>query len=323
MRKFAQGFDNPWKEALFKKFEAFMLYFFPEAHAAIDWRRKPVFLETELRKISKKAKSGKRQADALVKVFLKDGREQWVLVHIEIQSQRDPKFAERMYIYNYRIFELYKQRVASFAILADENEDWRPHEYASEFLGTRNCFQFATVKLLDYRKDIEVLETHPNPFARVVLAHLKTQETRRDPVQRLTWKVRLLRFISLTNWNSEVKEILVEVIDWMMGLPDNLQKTFDIASAELEEPKNMPFVTTWEKRGRRDGIEIGLKRGEQKVHREVKELLRGNIIDMLEVRFCAVPAQLRHAVEKVRSLTKLKALAKLAKEVSSLDGFKI
>ncbi len=33
-------YDSPWKEALEKYFEPFMLFFFPVVHAAIDWTRK-------------------------------------------------------------------------------------------------------------------------------------------------------------------------------------------------------------------------------------------------------------------------------------------
>ena len=49
------------------------------------------------------------------------------------------------------------------------------------------------VKLLDYAADVPALETNPNPFAAVVLAHLKTRETRQDPDARCLWKVRLIK----------------------------------------------------------------------------------------------------------------------------------
>jgi len=32
-------FDGPWKEALDQYFEAFLAFFFPVAHAEIDWSR--------------------------------------------------------------------------------------------------------------------------------------------------------------------------------------------------------------------------------------------------------------------------------------------
>ncbi len=32
-------YDSPWKEALDRYFEAFLLFFFPQTHADIDWTR--------------------------------------------------------------------------------------------------------------------------------------------------------------------------------------------------------------------------------------------------------------------------------------------
>jgi hypothetical protein len=63
----------------------------------------------------------------LVKVYLLDGKEQWVLIHIEVQGQRDDDFPERMFISYYRIFDRYKKRIAGFAILSDNDPNWHPH----------------------------------------------------------------------------------------------------------------------------------------------------------------------------------------------------
>ncbi|NEP60193.1 MAG: hypothetical protein F6K31_24855, partial [Symploca sp. SIO2G7] len=42
---------------------------------------------------------GRRAVDKLVKVWRKTGEEQWVFLHIEVQSQYDTDFRERVYIY--------------------------------------------------------------------------------------------------------------------------------------------------------------------------------------------------------------------------------
>jgi hypothetical protein len=42
-----------------------------------------------------------------------------------------------------------------------------------------------------------------NPFATVVLAHLKTPETRRDPVTRYSWKIQLVRGLYQRGWDAE------------------------------------------------------------------------------------------------------------------------
>ncbi len=82
-----------------------MYSFFPNIHKDIDFSKGYEFLEKELQKIIKTSKTGRRYADKLVKVFLKNGSERWLLIHIEIQGYKEKKFPERMYTYNYRIFE--------------------------------------------------------------------------------------------------------------------------------------------------------------------------------------------------------------------------
>jgi len=331
MNNSAIDFDNPWKEALFFRFEAFMSFFFPNAHAAIKWSRKPVFLESELRVISKKAKTGMRRADALVKVYLKDGREQWVLIHIEIQSQRDPKFAERMYVYNYRIFERYKRHAASLAILADQNADWRPIEYHHEVLGTKVSLQDATAKLMDLAMDLDDLKADANPFAFLVLAHMKTQETHRDPDARLTWKLSLIKLLLRCLSKAEIREMM-RLVDWLMVLPDNLQARYEIKLKKIEESKTMPYVTSFEKWGRRDGIVIGEKRGLKKGRIEglEKGLEKGQLIEarkrvckLLDLRFGKISTELKQSINRISAMDKLDELFTLAAKANSLEEFKL
>lgn len=114
-------YDSAWKEALERFFEQFVAFFFPQAHAGIDWSKGYEFLDKELRQVvrDRDAELGRRLADKLVKVWSKDGEEAWVLVHIEVQEAAERAFAKRMYIYNYRIFDRYDRKVASLAVLAD------------------------------------------------------------------------------------------------------------------------------------------------------------------------------------------------------------
>src|SRR5438874_7124480 len=77
----------------------------------------------------REAELGRRYVDKLVKVWTLDGVECWVLIHVEVQTARDADFPERMYVYNYRVFDRYNKPVASFAVLADDDPGWRPHEF--------------------------------------------------------------------------------------------------------------------------------------------------------------------------------------------------
>ncbi|NET39155.1 MAG: transposase, partial [Cyanothece sp. SIO1E1] len=159
------NYDSPWKEALERYFEAFMAFFFPQAHTDIDWARGYEFLDKELQQVARDAELGQRLVDKLVKLWRKDGQEAWVLVHIEIQNQVDPDFAKRMYVYNYRLFDRYDRQVVSLAILGDEQSNWRPQQYGYALWGCQVNLEFPVVKLLDYEPQWEHLNQSTNPFA--------------------------------------------------------------------------------------------------------------------------------------------------------------
>ena len=93
-------YDGPWKEILETYFEAFMRFFFPKAAADIDWSRGYEFLDKELQQVVRDAELGRRLVDKLVKVWRKNGAETWILIHIEVQGQKEETFTERMYVYN-------------------------------------------------------------------------------------------------------------------------------------------------------------------------------------------------------------------------------
>jgi len=146
-----------------------------------------------LQRVVRDASLGRRWADHLAQVWLGDGSAAWVLIHIEVQGQVDAEFPRRMYTYNYRLFDRYNRRVASLAVLADDDPGWRPSEFSHALFGCRASLTFPSVKLLDYAARWDELAASRNPFAVVVMAHLKALATRRDAPERLRWKLNLIR----------------------------------------------------------------------------------------------------------------------------------
>ncbi|MCB0095308.1 MAG: hypothetical protein KDE46_06280 [Caldilineaceae bacterium] len=121
MQHVNDDFDSPWKNAIEWYFAEFMAFFFPVAHQGVDWSVPVEFLDKELQQVVRDAELGRRYADKLAKVFKKDGSEQWVYVHIEVQGGHETDFEQRVYTYNYRLFDRYNRYVASFVVLADES----------------------------------------------------------------------------------------------------------------------------------------------------------------------------------------------------------
>src|SRR5260370_30440252 len=192
-RRFMSDFDSPWREALDLFFQLLLAFFFPRVHADIDWSRGYETLETELQQVAREAELGRHRADKLVKVWLRDGQEAWILIHVEVQSQQEADFPRRMFTYNSRIFDLYNRTVVSLAVLGDEHANWRPNRFRYARWGCRVGIRFPVVKLLDYAADVPALEANLNPFAAVVLAHLKTMATRHDPDARRAVNARPLK----------------------------------------------------------------------------------------------------------------------------------
>ncbi|HKI33998.1 MAG TPA: hypothetical protein VKA46_19250 [Gemmataceae bacterium] len=255
----AADFDSPWKEALDVYFRAFLLLLFPEIHADIDWSRPVEMLDKEFQQLVPKAAQGRRTVDKLVKVWRKNGRAAWVLIHVEVQAHRDRAFTKRMCVYNCRIFDSHDRDVASLAVLADDDPNWRPRVYRRGLWGCSLRMTFPPVKLLDYAGREAELEASDNPFAKVVLAHLKTLETRDNPNDRRAWKVRIARGLSEQGFPTEEVQRLTKMIDWLMELPTALERDFWRELHEYEEGLRMPYVTTLERLTMLKMIERGLR----------------------------------------------------------------
>lgn len=61
-------YDSPWKEIIELYFPRFLEFFFPLAHATIDWTQPYEFLDTELRQLEPDAEIGRRLVDKVAKV---------------------------------------------------------------------------------------------------------------------------------------------------------------------------------------------------------------------------------------------------------------
>jgi hypothetical protein len=252
-------YDSPWKEALDRYFEPCMAFFFPHAHADIDWTRGYEMLDKELQPIVRQAKHGRRYVDKLVKVWLKDGQEKWLLIHIEVQASKEGEFPERMYVYNHRIFDRYGREVISLAILADDDPAWRPSRYEYARWGFRAGIEFPIVKLLDHAPRYQELEADPNPFAVVALAHLKALETRQSTAERHAWKVRLVKGLYERGKDAEDVRRLFDFIDWVMELPEPLERRFQEEIDVFQQEKRMPFINIFERVGMEKGLLAGIE----------------------------------------------------------------
>lgn len=259
----ADDYDSPWKDALMHAFEEFMLFYFVQAHAQIDWSCGYAFKDTELRQVVRDAELGKRYADVLVQVTMKGGLLCLLYIHIEVQGQRDPQFELRMFTYNYRLFDRYACPIVSLAVLADEDPAWRPDYYEFSAMGCKHRLDFPIAKLLDFDAEIEQFETgqERNPFALVTAAHLRTRQTKNDPQARYQAKRALVRLLYGHGWSRQRVLDFFAVLDWMMRLPDGLEQELWQYVEEIEGETHMQYVTSVERLAIQRGIQQGKAEG--------------------------------------------------------------
>jgi len=166
-----------------------------------------------------------------------DGSEKWLLIHVEVQGEQEENFEERLYIYNYRIFDRYRKEVITLVVLTDSSETFRPHTYEINRWGFRLTFQFPSVKLIDFRNREKELEKSTNPFAVVVLAHLKLIESGKDDNNRYFWKITLMKQLYNKGFNKTDIQNIISFIDWCILLPDVLEKQLKAEIISFEEGK--------------------------------------------------------------------------------------
>ncbi|NUO78615.1 cytosolic protein [candidate division KSB1 bacterium] len=303
-------YDSAWKEIIEELFEDFMLFFFPEIHTDIDWSKGYAFLDKELQKIIKSSETGRRHADKLAKVYLRDGSEKWLLIHVEVQGYEQAEFPERMFVYNYRLFDKFKREVASLALLTDENPNYRVSEYQRSRWGCEVIFRYPIVKLIDYRERWNELEVSSNPFAIAVMAYLKALEARGNDHEKYTWKKHFLVELYRRGLTREKILALYKFIDWIITVPEELENEIFEEVKAIEEA-TMPHITTAERIGIKKGKQEGIAESIATVHKVV-----GTVI---ELKFGEAGQGLSERTKKLRSLEVLQQLTERLKRASNMN----
>lgn len=306
-------FDEAWKKIIERFFPQFLLFFVPKLYEDVDFSQPFTFLDKEMQQLSKKGMKRSKFVDKLVKIYLKDGSEQWLLVHIEVQGDEDENFSLRMFRYFYRIFDRYGKPIVSMAIVTGP-ANWKPsRKYELKFYNSGVEFQYLMSTLMDYERD--KLLTDDNPMAIVVLAAQDSERLRRRYRARYDVKWHLIRMLYQRNYTRLEILDLFDFIDWVLQLSDKDEERLCEEINKLEEANQMPYITSVE----RIGIQKGLKQGLQQGALGESQKL---IIETLDERFGAVPSFISDAILQIRDHNQLRALHRRAIRSTSIEEFR-
>lgn len=281
--------DSPWKGALEVFFKPFMDFLYPQIAELIDWQQPVEFLDKELQKITRKSKNSRRYADKLVKVHFLNGSEKWILIHIEVQGAPEVDFAERMFIYYYRIRDRYQKPVISLALLTDTQPSFRPKHYSDTIAGCSIRFEFETVKLLDWQDKTDQLLQHDNPFGLLIAAQL-TAKLIKDGKNRVDNLIGYYRLAAQKKLPREQVVQLVVFLEWIVALPEDLTPYYNEQLEHLEEDSKMTYISIIERQGIQKGLEQGIEKGiekgvEQGIGQGRISTLQGTLQKLLQLKF--------------------------------------
>ncbi len=170
----------------------------------------------------------------------------------------------------------------------------------------------------NYEAQWQSLEESTNPFAVMVMAHLKTKATRGVPQERKQWKWSLVRRLFERGYSREDIVRLFRLIDWMMVLPQELQREFKEELKRYQEDSQMPLLSRIELEAKQEGLEEGRQQGlEEGILQTAHEM----VLEVLETRFEVVPSQMIEAVNQIEDASVLKRLLKQAIAIPTLEDF--
>lgn len=274
------------KSAFEEFFPDLLRFFFPDADKVFDMKKGFEFLDKELHELFPEAqkKSSSRFVDMLVKVYLKTGEEEWILIHIEIQGSNDESLTHRMLQYWYRIYDRYRVDITALVVFTGNKRQKRSARFHKSFMGTQITYEYNIYHILDHTEQ-ELLAMN-NPFALIVLAAQKALLMGKIPEEELA-QHRLTVAKALIQSKKYNHEQIIKFLFFLKNfvyienqeINRNFDKEVNILTGKketmgiIETIKQITFEEGVEKgieKGRKEGIEKG---AEQKSREFVKNML--------------------------------------------------
>ncbi len=310
-------YDGAWKETIRLHLPEAIQKGFPAFANLIDWNCEPTWLDKEISQIIGRFGHRSREVDLLFKVRLLDGRDQWILCHLEIQTQFEPDFSFRIDLYNAGLKWMFQQDVVTLVILADLRPDWRPNVHRFELADFRSVREFPICKLLDrFATDWIDDKSLVVQVARAQIAALRTSS---DPDARFNAKTQLVRNLYTMGYTSDSIREIFRLIDWMMRLRPDLDRRFMSELVTFEEENRMPYVTSIERMAKEDGFEKGLEKGLEKGREQGSATL---LLRILTRKFGSLPEDVQQQIRQLK-LEQSQELGEALLDIKSVEDLGI
>ena len=204
-----------------------------------------------------------RFVDVLLKIPLKGGGEERVLLHIEVQGPGGENLTFRMFDYFCRLFGHYHRMPVALAILTTPRNNETTGVFEASEHGTSVCYNFNCLEL--DKLDDEKLQASDNPFDLALCAARRAKRSRNDENMKFRYLRELRRLLGQKGWTDRDCRDLLLFIEWIINLKDpELREDYTSFKDETEETRMRFKALSTDyilEQGRKDGIAIGEERG--------------------------------------------------------------
>lgn len=249
----------PWRAVLRQFFAEFMQFYFPAAHAEIDWDQPYQFLpSTEA--------VCQPSMQLMIRVALRPsvalaGSHCVLHLLLAFEPLPAPEIVRIMQHTHCRLFFDTREPCAGLALLAS-SPDSLPPPSQTGCLGTASGWFFPCVGFNDFKGQEAALLVDDNPFALLTLAHLIGAASPHDMGWRYQQKWRLVRSLFERNWPRERIILLFLALDWCLPLPPRWAQQLWQDIEQFEEQQIMRYVSSVERFIREREWQQGYQKGE-------------------------------------------------------------
>jgi predicted transposase/invertase (TIGR01784 family) len=234
-----------------------------------------------------------------MKVPLKDGSEEWVLLHIEVQGRQGGNLAERINHYRCLIYAHYRREPVALAIITDKRPVDEPSYYSHSRFGTEIIYRYSNLVLSELNDDELVSSDNPTDL---VLYAAKFALRAKEELQKFNFLRKAVELLDERGWSLNDKRDLLLFTERIINIKDEglIRQYREFLEQHSKEGKAMyvPLIlrdsaAEIEQRGREEGREEGKLEGKLEVARN---LLANGVSPDIIAKSADLP------LEKVRAL---------------------
>jgi hypothetical protein len=253
-------YDGFWKDLIKRFFYLLLKRALPELYERANVGKRPRFLDKEFRDIlntgDPEIHTSPHFADFVLEVPLKNGKAEWVLLHIEAQGPKGGNLAVRMHHYECLIYAHYLREPIALAIVTDTRPKKEASFYAYSACGTELIYRYNNLVLREL-DDGELLESE-NPIDLVFYAAKCALDCKEEELQKYHYLRKVTGLLAERGWSMEDKRDLMLFAERIINLEDKkLVRQYVEYQKELNEEGKIVYVSLLEREIRQEYLEKG------------------------------------------------------------------